>query len=55
MIAHRLSTIKGADRIVVLQASQIVEQGTRAELLQREGVYVGLYSMGSRHGVMEEV
>lgn len=49
VIAHRLSTIKGADNIVVLQAGQIVEQGTHAELLQREGAYATLYAMGFRH------
>jgi len=49
VIAHRLSTIKGADNIVVLQAGNIVEQGTHAELLQREGIYASLYAMGFRH------
>src|SRR5947209_6542967 len=49
VIAHRLSTIKGADCIVVLQAGRIVEQGTHEELLQRQGVYSTLYSMGFRH------
>lgn len=49
VIAHRLSTIKDADNIVVLQAGQIVEQGTHNELLQLEGEYASLYSMGFRH------
>ncbi len=49
VIAHRLSTIKGADSIVVLQAGRIVEQGTHAELLQRNGIYASLYAMGFRH------
>jgi len=49
VIAHRLSTIKGADVIVVLQAGRIVEQGTHAELLGRNGVYASLYAMGFRH------
>src|SRR6266436_3690374 len=53
VIAHRLSTIKGADTIVVLQAGRIVEQGTHAELLQRDGVYASLYAMGFRHTVSE--
>ncbi|GLV53793.1 multidrug ABC transporter [Dictyobacter sp. S3.2.2.5] len=49
VIAHRLSTIKDADSIVVLQAGQIVEQGTHSELLQSEGEYASLYAMGFRH------
>jgi ATP-binding cassette subfamily B protein len=49
VIAHRLSTIKGADNIVVLQAGRIVEQGSHAELLQRNGTYASLYAMGFRH------
>jgi ABC-type multidrug transport system fused ATPase/permease subunit len=49
VIAHRLSTIKGADCIVVLQAGRIIEQGTHAELLQKNGVYASLYAMGFRH------
>jgi ABC-type multidrug transport system fused ATPase/permease subunit len=49
IIAHRLSTIKGADNIVVLQAGQIIEQGTHAQLLERDGAYASLYAMGFRH------
>jgi len=43
VIAHRLSTIRDADLIVVLEHGQVVEQGTHAELLRRQGLYTSLY------------
>mgnify|MGYP002654257788 FL=1 len=47
IIAHRLSTVRRADKVVVLDAGQIVETGTHAELLGREdGVYARLYAIG---------
>ncbi|ETX26728.1 ABCB family ABC transporter ATP-binding protein/permease [Roseivivax isoporae] len=43
-IAHRLSTVADADRIVVLEAGQVVESGSHAELLARQGRYAGLWA-----------
>ena len=42
VIAHRLSTIRNADRIAVVDAQHIVEQGSREELLARDGAYAAL-------------
>ena len=44
VIAHRLATIQGADRIVVIDGSGIVEQGTHQELVARRGAYNRLHS-----------
>ena len=43
LIAHRISTIKNADKIVVLDDGQIVEQGTHNELIDLKGSYFELY------------
>ena len=44
-IAHRLSTIQGADRILVLSGSRIVEEGSHEELMNQKGMYYELYTM----------
>jgi ATP-binding cassette subfamily B protein len=43
VIAHRLSTIRNADQVLVVKDGEIVERGTHAELLARQGVYHDLY------------
>lgn len=45
VIAHRLTTIRNAQNILVLTENGIEEQGTHEELLQKNGVYAGLYHM----------
>ncbi|MEN8886163.1 MAG: ABC transporter ATP-binding protein [Winogradskyella sp.] len=47
VIAHRLSTIQNADLIVVMQKGEIAEQGTHAELINKNGVYKKLVEMQS--------
>ena len=45
VIAHRLSTIVNADKIIVLDNGEIVESGTHAELLDKNGIYKKLYDI----------
>lgn len=45
VIAHRLSTIQNADKIVVIEAGQIVEEGSHQELISRQGLYRRLIDM----------
>ncbi len=45
IIAHRLTTVKKADRIIVMDKGEIVEQGSHVELLRKDGYYKTLYNM----------
>ena len=44
MIAHRLSTVVGADRIIVLDAGRVVEQGAHEELIKSGGLYARMWA-----------
>ncbi len=46
IIAHRLSTVQHADRIIMMNAGQIVEAGTHTQLLAQNGAYAHLYRLG---------
>nr|WP_221195902.1 lipid A export permease/ATP-binding protein MsbA [Halomonas organivorans] len=45
VIAHRLSTIERADRILVMENGEVIEQGSHAELLGRDGAYAALHRL----------
>lgn len=49
VIAHRLSTIEGADRIVVLDHGEVVEEGTHTSLLAAKGRYADVFNTYFRH------
>ncbi len=55
MIAHRLSTVRNADRIYVIAAGQVVEQGTHASLIAAGGLYARLAQQQSLDGPLSVV
>jgi ATP-binding cassette subfamily B protein len=52
-IAHRLSTLRHMDRIIVMDAGRIIEQGTHAQLLEQKGKYYRLWQHQS-NGILTE-
>ena len=48
IIAHRLSTIRNADKIIVIENGEIIEQGTHEELLDLKGYYYNTLNSQSR-------
>jgi ATP-binding cassette subfamily B protein len=48
VIAHRLSTVVHADQIVVLEAGEVAERGTHAELLRKRGLYADMWQRQAR-------
>ncbi len=54
VIAHRLSTIRNAERILVLTEEGIAEEGTHRELMEKRGVYYGLYTLSGSDAMGSE-
>lgn len=48
IIAHRLSTIQHADKILVLEDGEILEEGNHETLLEQDGVYAEMYRLQKR-------
>ena len=54
VIAHRLSTVMDADQILVMDHGRIVERGTHAQLLERDGAYAQMWALQQREEAERE-
>jgi ATP-binding cassette subfamily B protein len=48
LISHRFSTVRMADRILVLQGGELIEQGTHEQLLAKGGLYAELFTLQAK-------
>lgn len=55
LISHRISTVKAADHIIVLNDGSIVEAGTHEQLLEKNGIYAGIYETQLLQAELEEL
>ncbi|HQQ73635.1 MAG TPA: type I secretion system permease/ATPase [Pseudomonadales bacterium] len=55
IIAHRLSTVHGCDRIIVMDQGRLIEQGTHAQLLQKNGYYAQLHRYQSEVAPLRKI
>lgn len=54
IIAHRLSTVQQVDRLIVLDHGRVIESGSHAELMQKEGAYARLHSLQFANAALAE-
>ncbi len=54
MIAHRLSTIRNADKVIVMQKGEVVEEGDHNTLMMSKGTYFNLVQQQNLHQIEED-